>query len=158
MSEQNVNVFISHIHEDDDDLKGMKDLLAKNGFQIRDSSIHSDKPNDAKSPDYIKSEILAPRIRWAGTMVVLVSPGTHESDWVNWEIEYAKKEGKRIVGVWAHGAKDCDLPDGLENYADAIVGWNADGIKDAICGKINERETSEGGQPPVRNIVRIKCQ
>lgn len=158
MSEQNVNVFISHIHEDDEDLQGMKDLLSKKGFQIRDSSINSAKPNDAKSPDYIKSEILAPRIRWAGTMVVLVSPGTHESDWVDWEIEYANKEGKRIVGVWAHGAKDCDLPDGLEKYADAIVGWNTDRIKDAICGKINERETSGGALPPERKIVRVGCQ
>src|SRR5947199_4924986 len=109
MSEKACNVFISHIHEDDADLTSMKDLLSKSGCQIRDSSINSSRPNEATSEDYIKSEILAPRIQWAGTVVVLISPGTHESDYVNWEIEYANKLGKRIVGVWARGSKDCDV-------------------------------------------------
>ncbi|MEZ5829238.1 MAG: TIR domain-containing protein [Hyphomicrobiales bacterium] len=46
-------------------------------------------------------------------MVVLVSPNTHKSEWVDWEIEYAhtKCSGTRIVGVkWTHGAQGCDLP------------------------------------------------
>jgi hypothetical protein len=59
------NVFISHIHEDDHRLTPLKDLLSKAGMNVRDGSIHSDKPNNAKSPDYIKSEILKPRIEWA---------------------------------------------------------------------------------------------
>src|SRR5689334_1327137 len=117
------NVFISHIHEDDEDLRAMKDLLQKSSFEIRDSSINSSNPNDASSDDYIKTQILAPRIEWAGTVVILISPGTHESHWVNWEIEYAQKKNKRIVGVWAHGSKDCDIPAALEEFADAVVGW-----------------------------------
>ena len=110
MADQTKNVFISHVHEDDAGLGNIKDLLSKNGMTIRDSSINSSNPNNAKSPDYIKSSILAPQIQWAGTLVVYVSPQTKNSEWVNWEIEYAHKLGKRIVGVWEHGAKDCDLP------------------------------------------------
>jgi len=151
------NVFISHIHEDDNDLKMMKDLLQKNGFEIRDSSINSSKPNEASSDDYIKSGILAPRIQWAGSVVVLISPGTRESEWVNWEIEYAQREGKRIVGVWAHGAADCDIPEALDKFADAVVGWQADRIKDAICGKLNNWETSSGDIRPPREIARYSC-
>jgi MTH538 TIR-like domain (DUF1863) len=116
------NVFVSHIHEDDADIAALKELLSKNGCEIRDSSVNSTDPNEANDPDYIKSQILAPRIQWAGTVVVLISPGTHESEWVDWEIAYAQKLGKRIVGVWTHGSKDSDLPEKLDDYAHAVVG------------------------------------
>jgi hypothetical protein len=43
------NVFISHVHEDDKLLQDLKDLLAKNGYEIRDSSIDKSKPNEARS-------------------------------------------------------------------------------------------------------------
>ena len=151
------NIFISHIHEDDADLGAMKRLLEVNGFNVRDSSINSAKPNDAHDPDYIKSEILAPRIRWAGTFVVLISPQTRESEWVDWEIEYAHKQGKRIVGVWASGAADSDVPEPLELYADAVVGWQADRIRDAITGEINNWETAEGTLRSARPIARYAC-
>ena len=105
MTDQVCNVFISHINEDDADIAALKELLSKNGCQFRDSSVNSSNPNDANNPDYIKSQILAPRIQWAGTLVVLISPGTHESEWVDWEIAHAQKLGKRIVGVWTHGSK-----------------------------------------------------
>jgi hypothetical protein len=67
--------------------------------------------------------------------ICYVSPETKDSDWVNWEIEYAAKQEKRIVGVWAHGENECNLPSALEEYADAVVGWNGDSIIDAINGK-----------------------
>lgn len=151
------NVFVSHIHEDDAGLADLKALLAKSGFAIRDSSITSAKPNDAKNSDYIKSQILAPRIQWAGTIVVYISPDTKHSPWVDWEIEYAQKCGKRIVGVWAHGAAECDLPEALDLYADAVVGWNSDQIIEAIKGGINDWTTSTGAPRSDRGITRYKC-
>jgi hypothetical protein len=158
MSEGIKNIFMSHIHEDDETLQGLKDLLRRNGYEIRDGSIDSSKPNDASNSDYIKSEILAPRIDWAGTMVVLISPKTHESAWVEWEIDYAHKKNKRIIGVWDQGAQDCDSPKALQKYADAIVGWQADRVMDAINGKILNWETPSGEIVPPREIARIRCQ
>ena len=157
MPEQSKNVFISHIHEDDAGLKELKTLLGKNGMSIRDYSINSDNPNNAKSESYIKSEILAPRIRDCGTMVVYISPQTRESHYVGWEIEYAHKEGKRIVGVWAHGEKGCDVPEALADYADAVVGWNGNNIIDAINGKINSWEQPDGSPCAPRQIKRYSC-
>ena len=157
MAEESGNIFISHIHEDDAELGAMKDLLAKGGFSVRDSSINSSRPNEAEDPEYIKSEILAPAIRWAGTCVVLVSPGTRDSSWVDWEIRYANKIGKRIVGVWAHGAKDCDVPAALKDYADAVVGWQTESIIDAIGGRINNWQTSEGQPQGQREIAHANC-
>jgi hypothetical protein len=158
MPNQVKNVFISHVHEDDATLQGLKDLLKRNGYEIRDGSIDSSKPNDATDPGYIKSEILAPRIRWASTFVVLISAKTHESQWVDWEIEYAHKQGKQIIGVWDQGAKNSDRPLALERYADAVVGWQADRVMDAINGKINNWEMASGQVRPPRDIVRIRCQ
>jgi len=157
MSDGVKNIFISHVHEDDDELRKLKDLLAKKGYEIRDSSIDSSKPNDAQDPDYIKSQILAPRIQWAGAVIVIISADTHESDWVNWEIEYAEKCGKRIVGVWAHGASDSDLPTALEEYADSVELWNADAIIAAINGETSDWHQSDGSVRPPRVIDRYSC-
>jgi hypothetical protein len=158
MAEKDVcNVFISHVHEDDAGLKKLKDLLAGKEMQIRDASIHAGKENDAKDPDYIKSKILAPQIDWAGVFITYITPKTKGSAWVDWEIEYAAKQGKRIVGIWGHGDKDCEVPDALKIYADAVVGWNADQIIDAINGKMNDWENPDGSQPALRPIKRYSC-
>lgn len=150
------NVFISHVHEDDAGLGKLKSLLAKHGMHVRDASIDSSSPNNATSEAYIKSQVLAPQINWAGTMLVYVSPKTKASDWVNWEIEYAAKCDMRIVGVWEHGAKDCDIPDALKEHGDAVVGWNGSSIIDAILGK-DGWEAPDGGPCGVVPLKRHPC-
>jgi hypothetical protein len=150
------NVFISHIHEDDAGLTKLKNLLKTRGMDVRDSSIHTGKFNNAKDPDYIKTQILAPAINWAGTFIVYVSPGTKDSVWVDWEIEYAAKQGKRIIGVWAEGEKDCDLPPALQELADTMVGWTGDAIIDAINGK-DVWEKPDGGTCPTVPLSRHPC-
>ena len=157
MAEDTKNVFISHVHEDDAGLQKMKDLLSTKGMTIRDASIHKGKENEASSPDYIKSGILAPQINWAGAFIVYVTPATKDSAWVNWEIEYAEKQGKRIVGVWGHGDNNCEMPDALKKYADAMVGWNGDRIIDAINGKVNEFDNPDGTACAPRPIRRYSC-
>jgi hypothetical protein len=151
------NVFVSHVHEDDASLKELAKLLASKGYQIKDSSITSAKPNEASNENYIKTDILAPRINWASTLIVLISPQTHTSKWVNWEIEYAEKQGKRVVGVWLQGAKDSDLPAALDLYANAVVGWQADPIIDAIDGSNSSWSTAEGKERPTRPIAHYSC-
>lgn len=151
------NVFISHIHEDDEGLGDLKALVAKHGLEVRDGSINSEKPNAAKDPDYIKQNILAPQIEWASTLVVYVTPDTRDSEWVNWEIEYATKLNKRIVGVWARGENECDLPAALEQYADAVVGWHGESIVDAIIGKSNASYDRKGRLREYRPIKRFSC-
>lgn len=157
MVEDRKHVFISHVHEDDHRLAPLKDLLNNAGMEVRDGSIHSDKPNNAKNPDYIRASILAPRIEWASVFVVLITPETRKSEWVTWEIECAERMGKRIVGVWDHGEAQCDLPPALDRYADAIVGWQGERVKDAIEGRINNREAPDGGPAGMRAVPRYTC-
>ena len=151
------NLFISHVHEDDAALQDFKALLEKAGYTVRNGSIDKSKFNEAKDEDYIKSGILAPRIQWAGALVVLVSPATHESSWVNWEIEYAEKEGKRIIGVWCQGAQEADLPKALANYADALVGWQAERVIAAVEGKLSNWYGPDGAERPPQAIAHYSC-
>lgn len=147
------------MHKDDAQLGDLKDLLKSKGYTLRDASITSDKPNNAKNESYIKSNYLAPRINWAGTVAVLITPATKKSDWVNWEIEYAVRHDKRIVGIYARGAADSDTPEAFEKYGDALVGWNTDRIIDAIEGRISNFETPDGNpRKPRWNMNRIACQ
>ena len=78
MSNEIKNVFISHVHEDDAGLPELKDLIEKGGLTVRDSSIDSSSPNEAKDPEYIKSKILTPQIEWASTLLVYITPKTKE--------------------------------------------------------------------------------
>ena len=157
MPDEIKNVFISHIHEDDDDLAKLKELAAKHGLQIRDYSITADKPNNAKDPDYIKQKILTPQIEWASTLAVYVSKDTLESKWVNWEIEKAHELGKRIVGIWQNGAMNCEIPEALDKYGDAMVGWSGGNIVDAITGKSEDWYKPTGDINDYRPIRRYGC-
>ena len=155
------NVFISHVHEDDDLLPKLKDLCARAGMEVRDGSINSDKPNNATDPDYIKRSILRPRIEWASTLVVLITHDTASSDWVNWEIQVAQELGKTIVGVYAQGATDADLPEALRECGDAaIVGWQSERVVSAINGELREWDDPATGTPRAREwaIERVRCQ
>ncbi len=157
MADETKNIFISHIHEDDEGLGKLKSLLKDNEITTRDYSIRSDNPNNAHSEDYIKSQILAPRIRQSSTLVVYISPETKGSHYVDWEIEYAHKQDKRIVGIWAHGENGCEVPETLNKYADAVVGWTGNRIIDAIDGKIDGWENPDGTENTPRDIKRYSC-
>lgn len=158
MAKTTRNVFISHIHEDDAGLQKLKDLLKSNGMTSRDYSITADNPNNAHDESYIKTEILGPRIRQSSTMVVYISSDTKDSKWVDWEIDYAHKNDKRIVGVWEFGEKGSEVPDSLKKYADAVVGWRGNRIIDAIEGRINGWESPDGARRPSQYIPRHTCR
>lgn len=152
-----MNIFISHIHEDDDGLAGLKSLARSKGLVVRDGSINKAKPNKAKNADYILHKIIGPRIRWCSTMVVYITPNTRHSEWVGKEIMRAAKLGKRIVGVWAHGHAGCEPPDKLVKLADAMVGWNGNRIVEALKGEFNARENADGTVCEPIHYKRVQC-
>lgn len=127
------NVFVSHYHEDEDSIKQFKDLLSAD-YCIKNYSVTTEKYNDATNEDYIKS-LLRPLINQSGTLICLIGPNTHNSKWVDWEIREAESLEKQIVGVFIQGAKDSDIPPALEEFADAIVGWNTENIEKALGGE-----------------------
>ena len=127
------NVFVSHYHEDEDSIKQFKDLLSDD-YCIKNYSVTSEKYNNATNEEYIKS-LLRPLINQASTLICLIGPETHDSKWVDWEIREAEKLDRQIIGVYIQGAKDSDIPPALEEFADAIVGWNTENIENALGGE-----------------------
>jgi len=151
------NVFVAHRHEDDAEIEALKNLLSRRGVEIRSSSISSDRPNDAHNSDYIKQRILRPAIAWAGKVIVLITPDTRNHDWVDWEVTYASRLGKPVIGIWAHGSAGCALPDALERHGDAVVGWNADRIARALNGE-SIWDDSDGASREPQYVSRIGCR
>lgn len=137
------HLFICHDSEDDEHIQKLKELVAKGGYEIKNSSIDSTKPNDASNEEYVKS-ILRPRIEWSSCVMVLIGENTHQSNWVDWEIEYANTKGKSIVGVYVHGASDADVPESFEKYGDALVTWQEKDIIDAIEGRCRSYQNPDG--------------
>jgi hypothetical protein len=143
------HVFISHHHADDAHVDQLTALLSKNGHDIRNSSIRAKPANQERLDKGLVSDetirrLLRRKISWAGTTVVLIGKDTHKRPWVDWEINQANKQGKRIVGVYVRGGTEADVPDALRKYASSIVGWNTQRIIDAIEGKTNTFENPDG--------------
>jgi len=155
MNKKTINLFISHCGEHEKYIEPFKELIGSK-YNVRDSSIVESEPNNATNENYIKYSILAPKINWAGTVVVLIGPETQDRAYVNWEIEYAVKQGKRIVGVYLPGPFRYDIPEALEKYGDALVGWDIDKINPAIGGS-TRWEKSDGDLRPNSHIFRSNC-
>lgn len=128
------NIFVSHYHKDEESIQKLKDLLSDD-YCIKNYSVTTDKYNEAENEDYIKYEYLKPLITQSSALICFIGPETHDSEWVDWEIREAEKLGKPIIGVYIQGAKDSDVPQALKEFADAIVGWNADNIMKALGGE-----------------------
>lgn len=147
--------FISHHHKDDEHVSNLTNLLSRRGYDVRNSSVRM-KPENQKRmaenrvSDKVIERILRMKISWAGTTVVLIGKDTHTRPWVNWEIDQANEQGKRIIGVYIRGGTEADIPLSLEKYGDAIVSWNTDSIMGAIDGN-NIFQTPDGSTRPAPN-------
>jgi hypothetical protein len=143
------HVFISHHHKDDAEVSSLTDLLARNGYDIRNSSIRAKPANQRRLEQGLVQDetirrLLRMKISWAGTILVLIGNETATRKWVNWEVEEANRQGKRIVGVFVRGGTDADIPTSFEKYGSALVAWNSDSIVAAIEGTANQFQAADG--------------
>lgn len=157
------HVFISHHHADDAGVDKLTSLLKRSGHDIRNSSIRAKPANQRRldqglvKPEVIR-RLLRRKISWAGTVVVLIGKKTHTRPWVNWEIDQANKQGKRIVGVYERGGTAADIPPSLEKYASSIVGWDSGCIMAAIDGTANPFENPDSSpRQPVYVPASSSC-
>jgi len=154
------NVFISHHGKDDDYVQRLKQRLRDNGCEIRNSSIDSTKHSDVRPSDRTIMGILKDGITWAGTFICLIGKDTHTRDWVNYEIREAYLQGKRIVGIYAHGsANNVELPEAFKKYGGPVIGWNSlDKLEDVMDGKNIPYEKPDGKPSlPIVKTPRVKC-
>ncbi len=140
----------------------MTELLTRNGHDIRNSSIRMKPANQRRVDqgmvsDRVIERVLRMKISWASTVVVLIGKETHARPWVNWEINQANAQGKRIVGVYTQGGTEADIPPAFEKYGSALVGWNADRIIAAVDGENNFERPDGQVRAPVNASSNTIC-
>jgi len=143
------NAFISFDHDDQQQVAGFK--LLKNSpkhpldFQdhslkdaVRDRSGKPIKypPSDPRSKP-VRDEIKR-KFYCASNLVVLIGDNTHNSDWVEWEINtfYGIKEKlsgentwKRIRGMTLKGSDEATIPNALYNgRSTQWLAWNPEAL------------------------------
>lgn len=114
-------IFIAFAIEDErqrDFLKGQS-LLTKSPFEYVDMSVKEAYLTEWK-------EKVRTRIKRSDGVIVLVSKNSLSSSGQKWEIECAKSEGKKVLGIWAYTDDRTNVV-GVNTKV-----WTWDNIKDFI--------------------------
>jgi hypothetical protein len=121
-------VFISHAWDYNDDyFRCVEFLNAAQNFSWTNLSVPEHDP-------VLDSEKLAAELhnqmRPANVFLILSGMYVAHSDWIQYEINFARRIGRPVIGIkpWGNTA----LPLIVQNGADEIVGWNSVSIVEAI--------------------------
>jgi hypothetical protein len=121
-------LFICHDWEYSDEYYRICELLdGAPNFSWKNLSVPEHDPLDTN--DMLEKN-LRDQIRPADVMLVLAGMYTARSHWMDWEMAFARRIGKSIIGVRPWG--NVQLPVVVQRNADEIVGWNTDSIVAAI--------------------------
>lgn len=155
------NVFISHYGKEDDKVQRLKERFAEKGYNIRNYSVDSTKHRRKKRPsDELIKRFLRRQISWSSSLICMIGPKTHTRDWVNYEIEAAHRQGKKIVGIYTHGNNErVQLPDAFKKYGGAIIGWNSiDKLMNIMNNKEFPVENNQGtSRTPMYSVSDSNC-
>lgn len=124
------HLFISHSWKYSKRYLSMVDLLNNRAyFNWKNYSVPETKAFGPMA-NYNMKEELRQQIRPVHCVIIIGGMWTNYSDWIQFEIDYAKSISKPILGVRPRGAKV--MPTAVSNSADDVVNWNANSIVDGI--------------------------
>ena len=127
-------IFISHAWKYDEHYEKVVEWFNNESyFRWSNYSVpKEDNCGDGYIPNYKLKECLTNQINPSQYVVILSGLYVSYSDWIEYEIEEARRIGKYIIGVRPWG--NTQLPQIVQEKADIIVGWNSKSIIDAIKG------------------------
>ena len=117
-------IFVAFAIEDESQrnlLKGQS-LHTDSPFEYVDMSVK--KPYDSEWKERVRT-----RIKRSDGVIALVSENTLTSSGEKWEIQCAREEGIKLIGVWAY-SDDRTRPDALDGRR--IITWTWQGIANFI--------------------------
>jgi len=122
------SVFICHDWEYSDEYYRVVEFLdAARNFEWENLSVpqHDPLANDEKLQYELRNQIRP-------ADVVLVTAGMYaaHSEWMDWEMAFARRIGKPIIGIIPRGSER--LPVAVQKNATEWVGWSTDSIVSAI--------------------------
>ena len=130
-------VFISHAWSYNDDYYRLVKWLDETPYFFwKNLSVPEHDPIlNAKKLEYE----LHNQMRPADVFLILSGMYVSHSDWIQYEINFARRIGRPIIGIkpWGNVA----LPLAVQKGADEIVGWNSTSIVDVIRRRALPEET-----------------
>lgn len=124
-------VFISYYSKGDSHFKNLIIAWAKNEkLKLNVEDVSTDTKIKSEDEAYLKKR-MKEQINKADDFIVFIGKDTHEREWVAWEIEQAKKLGKRIVAVKEKRAYKSPQPL-LNSGAIWVYGFSEEGIRNAL--------------------------
>ncbi|MCK5602272.1 TIR domain-containing protein [Candidatus Pacearchaeota archaeon] len=130
LGEKICDIFIPHAWDYDEEYDRLVKLLeGVEGFEFRDYSVPKEYPLEADSIRELE-EALENQIKSVSVVVVPAGMYAAHREWIEKEIQIAKRLEKPIVAVQPWGSER--IPQIVEQNADEIVGWNKESIVEAI--------------------------
>lgn len=113
------NVFISfHVNDEAKvDLLRSQSKNEKYDIEFRDYSVK--EPFDEKWKTNCRQ-----RIAQTSVVVVMIGEKTAERPAVNWEVEEAYRQGKKVVGIRIYRDKNHEIPKAMRDKKAPILDWN----------------------------------
>lgn len=122
------SVFVCHDWEYSDEYHRVCQFLdTAPRFEWENRSVPEHDPLDT---DHMLEKNLRDQMRPADVMLVLAGMYTARSEWMDWEITFARRIGKPIIGIAPWSSRV--IPRTVRKNANEIVGWRQRSIVDAI--------------------------
>ena len=112
------SVFVSHVYEDKSYVERL-DQWARQGL-LGDVVITGEAADFRQGGDQAVRKHLSPRLTGAGAVVVLVGRDTHNHQWVDYEIQHALSQHKKVVAVRIPGTTGA-APMALRGYPEVVM-------------------------------------
>jgi hypothetical protein len=122
------NVFISHAWNYDADYYRCEKFLNE-APNFRWVNLSVPKHDPIMSSDQLTTA-LNNQMRPADVFLILSGMYVTRSDWIQYELKFARRIGRPIVGIKPWGSQV--TPVAVQDGADEIVGWNGASIVDAV--------------------------
>lgn len=123
-------IFICHAWDYSEDYERIEQFLNDaSNFRWENLSVPEHDPIDAVDED-LEYEL---RNQIRPSHVVLIPAGMYVANrqrWIDWEIDFARRTGRPIVGVVPRGAQR--IPNIIQRAAVEVVGWNGGSIVAAV--------------------------
>jgi hypothetical protein len=121
-------VFISHAWDYNDDYYRIEKWLNEApNFTWTNLSVPKHDP--VLDSEQLTKE-LHDQMRPAEAFIILAGMYVSHSDWIQYEINFARRIGRPIIGIRPWGSTL--TPKAVQDGADEIVGWNRDSIVAAV--------------------------
>jgi hypothetical protein len=121
-------LFISHAWAYNEDYYRLEEFLnAAPNFRWKNLSVPQHDP--IKKSEQLAYE-LHNQMRPANAFLILTGLYVAHSDWIQYEVAFARRIGRPIIGIRPWGSER--IPQTVQDAAVEIVGWNTESIVSAI--------------------------